>query len=125
MKALVQIDRLPAISGLVECFELATGLGGYVAGLCEEDLIDGLLWSVRRTWTSTLWTPELEGYRAPWWSRRLTKHWTDLPNSHTQPSILGLETTPHGSDPRGRLAGGRLTIEGVIKIVTQNGCPLR
>ena len=41
-----QSDRLPAISGLAEAFEQATGITGYAAGLWQEDLLDGLLWSV-------------------------------------------------------------------------------
>ena len=125
-----QIDRLPAISGLAECFEMATGLRSYVAGLWGEDLIDGLLWSVRRDWTSTPCPAQSEEFRAPswswatvdepveWWSRHLTKHWTVPPNLHTKPSILHVETRLHGSDPRGRLAGGRLSISGIIKSVS-------
>jgi hypothetical protein len=41
-----QNDKLPAISGRAEAFEATTGITGYVAGLWEDDLLQGLLWCV-------------------------------------------------------------------------------
>ena len=49
-----------------------------------------------------------------WWSRHLVKHWSEASNQHTRPRILRRETVPQGLDPRGRLVGGWLRIEGIF-----------
>jgi hypothetical protein len=122
-----QSDKLPAISGLAEAFEEVTELKGYVAGLWESDLVEGLLWSVRRTFefSDDAWTSKT--YKAPswswasvvlpveWWSKQLVKHWTMHPNPSIKPTILGVEIVPHGSDPRGRILKGALRIECILR----------
>lgn len=135
-----RLDRLPAISGLAETFGIIAGLETYLAGLWEEDLLEGLLWTARRersisyrvagrrpaptdypgpswSWASVSWPVE-------WWSRSLIKDWTK--NPEVKPKILSATTIPDGSDPRGRLSRGCIQIEGVMKQVVpgpDNGPP--
>jgi len=123
------MGKLPVISGLAEAFEINTGLQKYVAGLWEEDLLEGLLWSRRNDSSSSSHATAAEQvsneYRAPswswasidepveWWSRHLAK---DLDaNQGARLKILKATTSLDGLDPKGRLAGGWLRIEGVLK----------
>lgn len=58
-----QADLLPALSGLAQVFQ-RQGAGTYLAGIWENDLPQGLLWSTREYSRTTRADP----YRAPSWS---------------------------------------------------------
>ncbi|KAN0122779.1 HET domain containing protein [Hyaloscypha variabilis] len=136
-----QTDKLPAISGLAGAFEATTRITKYAAGLCEEDLLERLLWCVS---PPNRYSYQKEGtggkYQYPSWSWAsvndpavwLSKHhrWplerhvedgaVPATHPHIKPSILELETIPFGSDPRGRISESSLRVEGILRKVSED-----
>lgn len=119
-------DKLPAISGLAEAFEEASGITGYVAGLWEEDLIEGLLWSVASEDDTTSvvetrppsWSWASVDGAITWWTRSFLKDWSTKNALQAKPSVISLEIVPSGSDPRGRLSLASLKVNGVLRRLT-------
>jgi hypothetical protein len=129
-----QSDRLPAISGLAEAFEQATGITGYAAGLWQQDLLNGLLWSVGGKYMrsnlgehpidrlhprSPTWSWASVDDPVKWWTRHLVKDWSTPNAMKTKPLIKGLEIVPSGSDSRGRITTARLAINGVLRRIVK------
>ena len=112
-------DKLPALSGLAQTLETASG-GSYVAGLWRDHLPFGLLWRKAGEWLKPAPT-----YRAPTWSwaawdgRASFYGEVDLDGHSTKviPTVEDIEAVvqPLGLDPRGRLASGSLKITGQLK----------
>ena len=136
-----QTDKLPAISGLAGAFEATTRITKYAAGLCEEDLLERLLWCVS---PPNRYSYQKEGtggkYQYPSWSWAsvndpavwpskhhrwpLKRHVEDgavpATHPHIKPSILELETISFGSDPRGRISESSLRVEGILRKVSED-----
>ncbi|KAK0644285.1 heterokaryon incompatibility protein-domain-containing protein [Cercophora newfieldiana] len=120
-------DKLPALSGLAQTLEAATG-GSYVAGLWRDHLPFGLLWRKAGEWLRPAPT-----YRAPTWSwaawdgRAMFYNVVDLEGDAVRviPDVEGIEAvvTPSGVDPRGRLASGFLKITGQLKAADERMDP--
>jgi hypothetical protein len=111
-----QLDRLPALSGLVKATE-HSGTGKYVAGLWSKTMIDNIVWQN----SNAQRTSPFYGYIAPSWS------WAALPNCIPQfypPSdildatILNISCTPSGADPTGALSSGHMDIRGPLQKAT-------
>lgn len=115
-------DKLIAISGIARKMSLTLD-DVYLAGLWRNNLINGLLWKVNMG-------EQIDGspsrrttvYRAPTWS------WASIDGMVTQVldsdlygddlvSILDASTDPVGSDEYGQLKGGRITLEGIVKLI--------
>jgi hypothetical protein len=112
-------DRLPALSGI------SSGRKDvYLAGLWKSILLESLHWypvSHSHSAGGRVMAYRPHGYRAPTWSwasieapirfEETNFHWS---NFATRPvaQILDAHTVPEGLDPRGRLRGGVLTLQG-------------
>jgi hypothetical protein len=128
-----QTDRLPAIPGLAEALEGTTGITKYVAGLWDEDLLEGLLWCVsppnryscpkegterKCEYPSWSWAsvndPVVRPSKHLEWAvrHRLEDGVVPCHSSHIEPSNLEPETVPFSSDPRGRTSESSLRVEG-------------
>lgn len=108
-----QADLLPALSGLAQQFQ-RHGAGTYLAGIWENDLPQGLLWSVHEH--SRDKTTRADPYRAPSWS------WASIGNGigeydehlgytdfgacleRVYAKVLEARCIPDGKDPLGAVA---------------------
>jgi len=120
-------DKLPALSGMAQTLESATG-GSYVAGLWRDHLPFGLLWRKAGPWLKPAPT-----YRAPTWS---WSAWDGKSSFYNEADLEGYSTrvfstvgiveavvTPLGLDPRGKLASGFLKITGQLKAADERMDP--
>lgn len=116
-------DILPALSGLAHQFQ-EHGAGPYLAGIWQNDLPRGLLWSTRVTDHSSRANP----YRAPSWSWAsiqgknaeygdlIHKHDAELKYKYAE--VLGVECHTKGGDPCGAVDSGTMKISGpILKMV--------
>jgi hypothetical protein len=114
-------DVFPAISGIAKAIAAAT-VDRYVAGLWEQDLHRGLLWSAP---DSTSSKPDLRRYRAPSWSwaslkttctfyvREISQAGLRVDKSHFKVDAI----TDLGSEINryGEITGAELKITGLLK----------
>ena len=111
-------DVLPALSGVASLVGDATGWR-YLAGLWEEDLQRGLLWSV------SMPGARMGDYLAPSWSwasvrRAVTFHDFEDPNNDKTWDfeccvIEGVEVDISGQNPFGEVSGGVMRVKGRLK----------
>jgi hypothetical protein len=120
-----ETDRLPAISGLARRME-DPGLGEYLSGIWQENLLWGLLWQcdgigINSGMSSSPGATKKRGSRskisvAPTWS------WASITGPIRRPSrllekhilaayILDISCQPAGLDPYGQVTGGFLQIK--------------
>jgi hypothetical protein len=113
-------DVFPAISGIAKAIANATG-SRYVAGLWQQDLHRGLLWTAP---SSTNSKSDLRNYRAPSWSwaslrRTCTFHVREvLQTGRVRTGLfkilrVGLETSE--INPFGGVTAGELSVTGLLK----------
>jgi hypothetical protein len=119
-----EADKLPALSGYAHMMQKHVG-GAYLAGIWENDLSTGLLWSASST-LHQLRAPSQQ--RAPSWS------WAALDGdieynlawmrhvSSKRPSdlclkLIEVQVKPRGSDSMGQVLGGTLKVSSHLKTV--------
>ncbi|KAF4635730.1 hypothetical protein G7Y89_g2360 [Cudoniella acicularis] len=113
-------DILTALSGLATRYQ-ELGRGRYVAGLWEEDLIQGLLWySVTPgvSWNSVAPARRSKSYTAPtfsWANRFGPIEWGSVNEDSEQlVRVLGVYTKTEETYPFGKVSDGFLTLSGAL-----------
>jgi len=111
-------DKLPALSGLASSFQRIMGCH-YAAGLWEEDLPRGLLWSsgLRKDVFRRPGSP-----RAPSWSWAGVDGHLEFPFPQGKSQIFDIrvEMEQAGSDPFGKVTSGMMSLRGRIRPVYQS-----
>lgn len=121
-------DRLPALSGLAKHCQ-SRGLGKYLAGIWENDLLVSLVWHIRtdepvQAWSEYMapsWSPFSVGYiercdgliEAGYWyceDERYHQRWAE-----PQAEVLEAQCTPTGNDPTGTVKDGFLILRGPMR----------
>ena len=125
-------DKLPAISGLAEQYQKATG-DTYCAGLWKADLIYGLSWESLISdisvdvWSANRPLKRPPAYRAPSWSwaslDSIAHYHIDMSRWQSDLKVIEASTTPLGINTLGEVSGGYLTVSGSMLPVrvTWNG----
>ena len=132
-------DRLPAISGLArKCKqsrdELGIPSGRYLAGLWEDQLIDGMSWCVGKAVSNYVkegnvmiigspgvpqvaQKPRPDQYIAPSWSWAsvLDPVQYNVPFSKPLCTVVSAETSLLGDDPLGQVSAGSITLRGKLR----------
>ncbi|KAK5117737.1 hypothetical protein LTR85_008712 [Meristemomyces frigidus] len=119
-------DTLPALSGLAKSWQARSpGLGQYLAGLWEHDLLRGLLWQcVDRGETA-----RPGDYLAPSWSWASLRGAVDWLPFHYEPiyhvTIMAVATQPSGRNAFGEVTSGHVKLRGLVVIATMKTYDLR